>query len=117
MSLRDRPTAIFIADPPTTVGAINQAHAMGVRIPDDVSIIGFDDADTRNDVYPMMSAICQDAHKLGYEAAKALAQPLIDPTDTSPLRACHATWLELHGTVSQPPGVAVRVLPDGSRIS
>lgn len=117
MSLRDRPTAIFIADPPTAVGAINQAHAMGVKIPDDVSIIGFDDADTRNDVYPMMSAICQDAHKLGYEAAKALAQRLIEPGEAPPLRAVHSTWLELHGTVSQPPAVAERVLPDGSRIS
>jgi hypothetical protein len=29
----------------------------------------------------------------------------------------HSTWLELHGTVSQPPAVATRVLPDGLRIS
>lgn len=118
MSLRDRPTAIFIADPPTAVGAIHQAHEMGVKIPDDVSIIGFDDADVRNDVFPTMSAICQDAHKLGYEAAQALAARLADHTqDAPPLRAVHPTWLELHSTVSQPPAVATRVLPDGSRIS
>src|SRR5947207_13473533 len=73
MSLPDRPTAIFIADPLGAVGAINQAHEMGVKIPDDVSIIGFDDTDTRNNVYPKMSAICQDAHQLGYQAARALA--------------------------------------------
>jgi len=117
MSLRDRPTAIFIADPPTAIGAIHQAHEMGVKIPDDVSIIGFDDADVRNDVYPTMSAICQDAHKLGYEAAEALSRRLLDPEDVAPLRVVHPTWLELHSTVSQPPAVAVRVLPDGSRIS
>jgi LacI family transcriptional regulator len=40
MGMRDRPTAIFIADPLVAVGAINQAHEMGVKIPDDVSIIG-----------------------------------------------------------------------------
>jgi DNA-binding LacI/PurR family transcriptional regulator len=116
MSLRDRPTAIFIADPPIAVGAINQAHEMGVRIPDDVSIIGFDDADTRNDVYPALSAICQDAHRLGYEAARALSQRLQGHAD-EPVRAVHPTWLELHGTVGTPPDVAARVLPDGSRIS
>lgn len=116
MSLRDRPTAIFIADPPIAVGAINQAHEMGVRIPDDVSIIGFDDADTRNDVYPALSAICQDAHRLGYEAARALSRRLQGHSD-GPVRIVHPTWLELHGTVSQPPAVATRVLPDGSRIS
>jgi DNA-binding LacI/PurR family transcriptional regulator len=117
MSLRDRPTAIFIADPPIAVGAINQAHAMGVRIPEDVSIIGFDDADTRNDVYPALSAICQDAHRLGYEAARALSQRLQGHADDPPVRLVHPTWLELHGTVSQPPAEATRVLPDGSRIS
>jgi DNA-binding LacI/PurR family transcriptional regulator len=116
MSLRDRPTAIFIADPPIAVGAINQAHEMGVKIPDDVSIIGFDDTDTREDVYPKMSAICQDAHRLGYEAAKALHERLQDHAD-EPLRVVHPTWLELHSTVSQPPAVAMRVLPDGSRFS
>jgi DNA-binding LacI/PurR family transcriptional regulator len=116
MSLRDRPTAMFIADPPIAVGAINQAHEMGVRIPDDVSIIGFDDADTRDDVYPTMSAICQDAHRLGYEAAQAVWQRLLDRSD-APLRVVHPTWLELHGTVTKPPTVAMRVLPDGSRIS
>ena len=116
MSLRDRPTAIFIADPPIAVGAINQAHEMGVRIPDDVSIIGFDDADTRNDVYPALSAICQDANRLGYEAARALSQRMQEGGD-GPVRLVHPTWLELHATVSRPPAVATRVLPDGSRIS
>jgi len=116
MSQRDRPTAIFIADPLVAVGAINQAHEMNVKIPDDVSIIGFDDTDTRNNVYPKMSAICQDAHQLGYEAAKALAQMLLENSAT-PVRVAYPTWMELHGTVGQPPAAAIRVLPDGSRLT
>jgi DNA-binding LacI/PurR family transcriptional regulator len=116
MSLPDRPTAIFIADPLVAVGAINQAHEMGVKIPDDVSIIGFDDTDTRNNVYPKMSAICQDAHQLGYEAAKALSERLLDDSEAV-VRKAYPTWLELHGTVGRPPAEAMRVLPDGSRIS
>ena len=94
---------------------INQAHEMGVKIPDDVSIVGFDDADTRNNVYPKMSAICQDAKQLGYEAAKALAQGVLENT-ISPVRMACPTWMELHGTVGQPPVSAERVLPDGSRL-
>jgi len=116
MSLRDRPTAIFIADPLVAVGAINQAHEMGVKIPDDVSIVGFDDADTRENIYPKMSAICQDARQLGSEAAKALTQRLTD-TSTTPIRVAYPTWMELHGTVGPPPAIAVRVLPDGLRLS
>jgi DNA-binding LacI/PurR family transcriptional regulator len=119
MSLPDRPTAIFIADPLVAVGAMNQAHEMGVRIPDDVSIVGFDDTDTRNNVYPKMSAICQDARQLGYEAMSALVQQLLaDDTAAAagPVRKALPTWLELHGTVGQPPAERMRVLPDGSRM-
>lgn len=116
MSMRDRPTALFIADPLVAVGAINQAHEMGVKIPDDVSIIGFDDADTRNNIYPKMSAICQDAKQLGYEAAKALALGVLENA-MAPVRMACPTWMELHGTVGQPPAQAQRVLPDGSRLA
>jgi len=115
MSLPSRPTAIFIADPLVAVGAINQAHELGIKIPDDLSIVGFDDTDTRHNVYPKMSAICQDAHQLGFEAAKALTQRLISESD-EPVRAAYPTWMEMHGTVGRPPAVAMRVLPDGTRI-
>ena len=116
MSIPDRPTAIFIADPLVAIGAINQAHEMGVKIPDDVSIVGFDDADSRTNIYPKMSAICQDARQLGYEAARALTQQLTENTIV-PVQAAYPTWMELHGTVGPPPAVAVRVLPDGMRLS
>jgi len=116
MSMPDRPTAIFIADPLVAVGAINQAHEMGVKIPDDVSIVGFDDTDARNNVYPKMSAICQDARQLGYEAAKALAERMSDNI-AAPIRTAFPTWMELHDTAGQPPATAVRVLPDGVRLS
>jgi len=62
-----------------------------------------------------MSAICQDAHQLGYEAAKALAQSLQD--GSAIVRKASPTWMELHGTVGQPPTAAARVLPDGSRLN
>jgi DNA-binding LacI/PurR family transcriptional regulator len=116
MSLPDRPTAIFIADPLVAVGAINQAHEIGVKIPEDVSIVGFDDDDTRNNVFPKMSAVCQDARQLGYDAMTALTRGLLDDS-SMPFRKAHPTWLELHGTVGQPPTQRVRILPDGSRIT
>ena len=116
MSLPDRPTAIFIADPLVAVGAINQAHEMGVKIPEDVSIIGFDDADTRNNVFPKMSAVCQDARQLGYDAMTALTRSLTDDS-SMPIRKGQPTWLELHGTVGRAPTTRVRILPDGSRIT
>ena len=65
MGMPDRPTAVFIADPLVAVGAINEAHKMGVKIPEDLSIVGFDDTDMRSLIYPKMTAICQDSRHAG----------------------------------------------------
>jgi DNA-binding LacI/PurR family transcriptional regulator len=115
MSMADRPTAIYVADPLVAVGLINQAHAMGVRIPEDLSVIGFDDADARHNVFPELSAVCQDARQMGYEAMTALTQMLIDERSEQVQRMM-PTWLELHGTTAPPPAEPVRILPGGTRI-
>ena len=75
-SMPERPTAIYFADPLLAVGAVQKAHELGVRIPDDVSIIGFDDADMRHAVYPTLTAVCQDASRLGFQAVAWLGQLL-----------------------------------------
>lgn len=76
LSLPERPTAIFMADPLLGVGAVKKAHAIGLRIPDDLSIVGFDDTDMRFAVHPTLTAVCQDARALGQDAARWLARML-----------------------------------------
>ena len=74
MSISTPPTAVFIADPLTACGAINEAHKLGLRIPEEMSILGFDDSDTRFSVEPTMTAICQDSRELGRLAYELLVQ-------------------------------------------
>ena len=76
MSTMHPPTAIYITDPLVAVGAINEAHKMGIRVPLDLSILGFDDTDVRNNVFPRMTAVCQDARQVGFEAFSSLAHLL-----------------------------------------
>jgi DNA-binding LacI/PurR family transcriptional regulator len=111
------PTALYITDPHVVVGAINQAHRLGVRIPDDLSIVGMDDGDSPKDAYPQLTAVCQDAVQIGYEASSALKRLIdADPTDeVSPARIALPTWLEVHETTGPPPSETFRVLPDGTR--
>ncbi len=117
MSAAEPPTALFITDPDVVVGAINQAHRLGIRVPQDLSIIGFDDGGSPQDAYPQLTAVCQDALQIGYEASAALKH-LIDqgPADAEPIRIAMPTWLEIHDTTGPPPNEPFRVLPDGSRV-
>ncbi|MCA9241573.1 MAG: LacI family DNA-binding transcriptional regulator [Planctomycetales bacterium] len=116
MGAPNRPTAMYIADPLIAVGAVNEAHRLGVRIPTDISLIGFDDKDTRTSVYPKMTAVCQDSYQLGRDAVKELAR-LIDAT--SPTGAgvpCHQAWLDIGDTTGPPPSAPQRVLPTKVRV-
>ena len=68
-----------------------------MEIPRDLSILGFDDRDTRNYVYPRMTAICQDARQLGYEAFSELAEGIaeskgIELTKTIPNETRYMVW-------------------------
>ncbi|TWT29184.1 Catabolite control protein A [Posidoniimonas corsicana] len=110
----DRPTAVYIADPLIAAGAINEAHHMGVRIPDDLSIVGFDDTDLRHMIYPRMSAVCQDSEELG-RAAFNLVRSLVEG-DASSNSTLQQAWLEVHGSTGPPPVSVDRVMPSGSRL-
>lgn len=97
LSLPDRPTAVFFADPLLGVGAVNKAHALGLSIPDDLSIIGFDDTDMRFAVHPTLTAVCQDARSLGHEAALWLSRA-ISERPTQAIQSTIPTFFEINNS-------------------
>ncbi len=116
MSLAAPPTAIFIADPLTAAGAVNEAHKMGLRIPDELSILGFDDTDSRFMTYPTMTAICQDSREIGRLAfEQVLRLGAVRPTTLKAFSA-GAAWLEINHTTGRAPPRSIRVLPSGERL-
>ncbi len=74
MMLVDRPTAIFMIDPVMGVGLSIEAMRLGVKIPQDLSVVGFDDTGHRHAAYPMISSVCQDAEGLGRLAVQHLLE-------------------------------------------
>jgi LacI family transcriptional regulator len=66
------PTAIFLANDVMAIGAINAAHESGLRVPEDISIVGFDDIPLSNFTNPPLTTIHQPAFEKGMRAAQLL---------------------------------------------
>ncbi|HEY3764292.1 MAG TPA: LacI family DNA-binding transcriptional regulator, partial [Gaiellales bacterium] len=61
----DRPTAVFTANNFMTVGALRSARALGLRIPADLALVGFDDLDWTTLVEPPVTVVSQPVAELG----------------------------------------------------
>lgn len=116
LSLSAPPTAVYYADGLACLGAMSRARELGLDVPADLSLVGFDDSDQRFRVWPVMTAVCQDASALGFEAALWLTRTLTGREDR-PLRKQASTTFEVHGTTGRPPPRPVRILPDGTRMT
>ncbi len=68
----DRPTAIFATDSILTAGALQAIQAVGLAVPRDVSLIGFDDVDWMTMVRPAVTVVDQPVYELGKRAAEQL---------------------------------------------
>lgn len=68
--------AIFAADNVMMMGALRAIRANGLRIPEDVGLIGFDDFDWMENVSPPLTTIKQQTFRMGYAAAEMLIRKI-----------------------------------------
>lgn len=78
------PEAILISNNFMTLGAYNCIQEFGIRIPDDVAIIGFDDPDWAAIVNPPLTAVRQPAYEQGVHAAQLMIQRIKYGNDMDP---------------------------------
>src|SRR2546423_2095813 len=71
-ALDDRPTAIFAVTDMTAVGAFGVAHAIGLRVPEDVAIVGYNDIPLANRLVPPLTTVHVPIHDFGSVAARLL---------------------------------------------
>jgi LacI family transcriptional regulator len=86
------PTAIFASNDLTAFGTMDAARERGLRIPDDISIIGFDDVPQASFVYPKLTTVRQPLEQMGQVAAKMLLEQIEDQS-RPPQRVALATQL------------------------
>ncbi len=72
LTLPNPPTAIFALNDRMAMGAIRTLHAAGLRVPEDVTVVGFDDIPTAADFNPALTTVSQPSQKIGQVAAEML---------------------------------------------
>ncbi|MFT4104193.1 MAG: LacI family DNA-binding transcriptional regulator [Lacrimispora sp.] len=75
---KERPTAVFCVSDVLALGVIRAAGNMGLRVPEDISVIGFDDVEYATMFDPMLTTISQPRYSLG----KASVEMLLSQIET-----------------------------------
>jgi len=92
LMMTDRPTAIFAANDASAIQTMRVASELGLKVPDDLSVIGFDNIPESALTTPPLTTIDQSIQQMGYEAAKLLVG-LINEPDRDPIHLTLPTEL------------------------
>lgn len=79
-AMHGAPTAIFAVNNFLAIGALNALRRSNVRIPEDVSVVGFDDLPPSMVIFPFLTVTAQPAYELGRRAATRLFDRIARPT-------------------------------------
>ena len=95
------PTAVFCANNLMTIGALRLLRARAIAIPDQVSIVGFDDLDLSELLNPPLTVIDRATFTLGLSAAELLRARLATP-DREPQHLTLPVELIVRGSTAAP---------------
>ncbi|WP_396129188.1 LacI family DNA-binding transcriptional regulator [Exiguobacterium mexicanum] len=76
LQLSSPPTAVFVAGDQMAIGAIEAVHEHGLRVPEDISVIGYDDIEMIKYITPKLTTIRQDTDEIGEAAAELLIEQM-----------------------------------------
>jgi len=78
-ALPERPTAIFAANDETAAGVLDAAEAAGIRVPDDLALVSFDDTAPAAFMRPPLTSVRQPFFEMGQRAAELLLAAVSAP--------------------------------------
>jgi len=102
LDLPEPPTAIFAFNDNIAIGAIQAARARGLRVPDDLSIVGFDDVEHATIVTPALTTVRQPLAEMGRTAVSLLTR-LLERQRFETLHIELATRLVVRESTAPPP--------------
>jgi len=92
LKLAERPTAVFACNDVMAMGVICAIHRAGLRVPDDISVIGFDDIALASFTWPPLTTVAQAKYEMGMLAFEMLRERMRDE-ELSPRRELLETEL------------------------
>lgn len=81
LSLTPRPTAVFCANDVIAAGACKAARRLGLRLPDDLAVVGYDDASFCTMLDPELTSVHIDCRRMGELCVERLSELLEGKTD------------------------------------
>src|SRR5690606_3330096 len=101
MALPERPSAIFAASDLLALGAIQAIRDAGLQVPNDISVLGFDDIELAAESRPQLSTMRVERYEIGELAARLLIER-IEGKRKLPLRVTVPTRLVLRQSSAAP---------------
>lgn len=82
LQLSDPPTAVFVCNDMMAIGAIRSIQVRKLQVPDDISVVGFDNIAIASAISPALTTIAQPIDKIAYQAMKVLFARMKGDTST-----------------------------------
>lgn len=79
LQMENPPTAIFSLTDVTAVGLLHAAFELGIRVPDDLSVVGYDDLPIASYMTPTLTTVRQPLLEMGKKAVELLFKSIEDP--------------------------------------
>ncbi len=106
LKLTEPPTAIFCVNDETAVGALTCAHQLGLSVPGDISIAGFDDSPLAVITWPRLTTVHQPVEQMAAAAAERILRNLGGEARTKSYGMKLPYRILARGTTAGPPAGA-----------
>ncbi len=93
LSLPERPEAVFAANDQMAIEAIMVAQEQGLRVPEDIAVVGFDDIPMASSIAPALTTVHQPIYELGWHATQTALEMIKTARDERPRIAPRLTLL------------------------
>jgi LacI family transcriptional regulator len=108
-----RPTAFFAGNDMIALGVLLAVREIGLRCPEDISVLGLDNLDFAETTSPSLSSVHQSGYQLGATAARIVPDRISG--DTSPKHCILQTELKIRESVAALAGNTKRKAASGSK--